>query len=208
MTVESFNCLSVGVGGQGVIRATQILAHAAMLDAYNVRTAETHGMAQRGGSVTGYLRFGENAQGSLIPRGGANVIMSLEPSEALRNRLYANEKTSIFININRIMPLSIYQKRKLKYPEMEEIKADLHKITKNVHFIDANRIALEAGNIKTVNVVMIGFMFGSGQLPLNKDHLYEAVMKYVPKKAKEVNDKSFKMGFEAGKKLQEEKLNG
>jgi indolepyruvate ferredoxin oxidoreductase, beta subunit len=203
MSVKSFNIVNVGVGGQGVISATQILAHAAMLDDNNVRTAETHGMAQRGGSVSGYLRFGKEVQGPLISFGEADMIMSLEPSEALRNRLYANANTITFINRNHIMPLSIYQNRKLTYPKLEEIEQDLKKITKHVLFIDANKLAADAGNVKAVNVVMIGFMFGSGQLPINEDHIQAAIMKYVPPKAKEVNKLAFQLGFEEGQKIKE-----
>ncbi len=204
MTLESFNILSVGVGGQGVISATQILAHAAMLDNFHVRTAETHGMAQRGGSVTGYLRFGTNVQGSLIPQAGAQLLMSLEPIEAFRNRSYADSKTIFFINENKITPLSIYQNRKLKYPSIEEIKAELNTISKHVYFINANKLAADAGNIKAVNVVMIGFLMGSGQLPITLDHINESILKYVPPKAKDVNIQAFKLGFEAGQKVQED----
>lgn len=203
MTLRSYNILNVGVGGQGVISATQILAHAAMLDNYNVRTAETHGMAQRGGSVTGYLRFGTDVQGSLIPQAGAQLIMSLEPIEAFRNRHYAGRNTIFFINQNKITPLSIYQNRKLKYPSNEEIKAELEKTTKNIFFINANKLASEAGNIRAVNVVMIGFLMGSGKLPINPEHLKEAVLKYVPPKAQDVNLAAFEAGYKEGEKIKE-----
>ena len=85
MIINKFNILSVGVGGQGVIRITQILASAALKGNHHVRTAETHGMAQRGGSVSGYLRFGQHVEGPLIPSGQANIIMAFEPLEAVRN---------------------------------------------------------------------------------------------------------------------------
>ena len=202
--LEAFQAVIVGVGGQGVISATQMLAHAAMLENYNVRTAETHGMAQRGGSVTGYLRFGSQVEGSLVPKGGANVIMSFEPSEALRNRLYANSNTYVFINKNKITPLSVYQNRKITYPEIEEIEADLKKITSHVHFIDANQIALEAGNVKAINVVMIGFIYGLGKVPLKADNLMKAILRYVPPKALEVNKNAFELGMKYGQKLMEE----
>lgn len=203
MTLNSFNVLNVGVGGQGVISATMILAHAAMLENYNVRTAETHGMAQRGGSVTGYLRFGTEVQGSLIPQGGAQLIMSLEPIEAFRNRHYANKNTIFFINQNKITPLSIYQNRKLKYPTTEEIKAELAQITKNVYFINANQLAVQAGNVKAVNVVMIGFLMGSGKLPLDLDKIKLAILKYVPAKARKVNEHAFDLGYQEGQKIME-----
>lgn len=203
MTLNSFNVLNVGVGGQGVISATMILAHAAMLEEYYVRTAETHGMAQRGGSVTGYLRFGTEVQGSLIPQASAQLIMSLEPIEAFRNRHYAYSETIFFINQNKITPLSIYQDRKLKYPTIDEIKTELNRITPYVFFINANELAIQAGNVKAENVVMIGFLMGSGRLPLSLDHIKEAIMKYVPAKARAINEKAFDLGFQAGLKIME-----
>ena len=100
---HGYNILTVGVGGQGVIRATQILASAALEDGGNqVRTAETHGMAQRGGTVVGYLRFGPDVKGPLIHK--ANVILSFELSEALKNIKYADKNTSLFVSSDVIIP--------------------------------------------------------------------------------------------------------
>ncbi|MHA1584044.1 MAG: indolepyruvate oxidoreductase subunit beta [Promethearchaeota archaeon] len=205
MEITNFNCLSVGVGGQGVIRATSILAHAAMLDNLTVRTAETHGMAQRGGSVSGYLRFGSSVEGPLIPIGGADIIMSFELIEILRNIRYANKDTYILVNTTKIQPLSIYQNRNLKYPSLEEIRKNLENVTKHVLFINASKLAKEAGTVKAANVVMMGVIAGSGKLPLSIDHLKEAIMKFVPPKAREINEKAFELGMKKGAELKEDK---
>ncbi|MHA1701621.1 MAG: indolepyruvate oxidoreductase subunit beta [Promethearchaeota archaeon] len=204
MNIDQFNILSVGVGGQGVIRITQILASAALLDNYHVRTAETHGMAQRGGSVSGYLRFGNLVDGPLIPAGLANMIMALEPLEAVRNIKYAGKKSIIFLNDKIVLPLSIYQSKKIFYPEFDDILANLNKITTNVFFIKATDLAEKAGNAKTSNVIMLGVMFGTGILPLSEENLEKSILKYVPAKAKEVNKIAFKLGIEEGQKIRSE----
>ncbi len=203
MEINQFNCLSIGVGGQGVISATQILANAALLDKYSVRTAETHGMAQRGGSVTGYLRFGEEVMGPLIPKGGANIIMSFEPIEAVRAIPYANSDTVMYVNIKPIIPLSVYQNKKITYPSFEEIRTNLEKVTKNVMFVDAVELAIKAGSVKTANVIMLGLMKGSGALPISRESLEEAIMNGVPAKAIEINKVAFELGMAKGKELKE-----
>ncbi|TFH29532.1 MAG: indolepyruvate ferredoxin oxidoreductase subunit beta [Promethearchaeota archaeon] len=203
MEIDRFNTFTIGVGGQGVIRATHILADAALAEDHHVRTAETHGMAQRGGSVSGYLRFGKEVHGPLIPKQGAHIIISLEPSEALRSLNYADKNTYYFINTTKIMPLSIYQDRKLKYPTIEEIRTELSKITSHVHFIDATKLAEQAGNIKTMNVVLLGMVLGSGKMPLLRETLENSIKKFVPAKALDVNRRAFELGFQQGKKTEE-----
>jgi indolepyruvate ferredoxin oxidoreductase beta subunit len=199
---HGYNILTVGVGGQGVISCTQILAAAALQDEGNeVRTAETHGMAQRGGTVVGYLRFGPNVKGPLIHK--ADVMLSFELSEALRNIKYADKHTSLFISSDVIIPPSVYT-YKIPYPELEKTLEYLHKVTKNVHLINAREMAVKAGNPKTSNVILIGVMFGAGKLPLKEESLKKAISKFVPAKAKEVNELAFKMGYELGQKIKED----
>jgi Pyruvate/2-oxoacid:ferredoxin oxidoreductase gamma subunit len=109
---ETYNLLTVGVGGQGVISASNILAWAALRDNYKVRTAETHGMAQRGGSVSSYLRFGDLVEGPLIPKGSANGILSFELVEALRNVSYANKNTRFVVSTNiQVSPTVLVSRR-------------------------------------------------------------------------------------------------
>ena len=112
MEIKSYNLLNVGVGGQGVIRSVQILSLAALLEGHKVRTAETHGMAQRGGSVASYLRFGSSVEGPLIPRGMTDLVMSFEASEAVRSFNYAGPDTLFFINNHLIIPPTIHHIRR------------------------------------------------------------------------------------------------
>jgi indolepyruvate ferredoxin oxidoreductase beta subunit len=198
---HGYNILTVGVGGQGVIRATQILAAAALAEKNQVRTAETHGMAQRGGTVVGYLRFGPKVQGPLIHK--ADVILSFELSEALRNIKYADNHTSIFVSNDIIIPPSVYT-YKIPYPEQDKSMEYLKKITKNIHLINARELAEKAGNARTSNVILIGAMFGAGKLPVRENSIKSAISQFVPSKAKEVNEIAYKMGYELGQKIKEE----
>ena len=203
---SAMSILTVGVGGQGVVSFTNILAHTALLDQLHARTAETHGMAQRGGSVSGFLRFGKNVSGPLIPVGWAHVMVSFEPAEALRYIRYTNENTQVFCNTRIVTPLSVYQNRKkFPYPSVEDIESALKKVTPHVYFFDANALAEQAGNVKTTNVVLLGVLFGTGLLNLTRPHLEESILKFIPPKAVEVNKKAFQLGIDKGLKLKEMK---
>ncbi|MFW9949575.1 MAG: indolepyruvate oxidoreductase subunit beta [Candidatus Thorarchaeota archaeon] len=203
MVIKSYNLLNVGVGGQGVIRASQIISYAALLENYKVRTAETHGMAQRGGSVASYLRFGSEVEGPLIPRGKANVILAFEASEAVRIFNYAGPETLFLINENIVIPPMIHQMG-MDYPNLNEIRDFLMSVSKKIFFIDANKIAVELGNPRTMNVLMLGALTGLEVVPLKKETLNKAILNYLPIKLQDINNKAFKIGIENGKKFRED----
>lgn len=203
MEIKSFNLLNVGVGGQGVIRAVQILSLAALLEGHKVRTAETHGMAQRGGSVASYLRFGSSVEGSLIPRGMTDLVISFEASEAVRTFNYAGPNTYFFINNLLIIPPMIHQLG-MDYPNIKEIHKFLEEVSPNIFFVDANKLAMESGNLRTMNVVMIGIISGSGKLPIKKENLRKAISTLVPREAIEINRSAFNLGVEKGESLKRE----
>jgi len=200
MEIKSFNLLNVGVGGQGVIRATQILSYAALLDNYKIRTAETHGMAQRGGSVASYLRFGTEVEGPLIPRGNADTILAFEASEAVRIFNYAGLETVFLINETIIVPPMIHQMG-MAYPNLMEIRDFLKNVSPNIFFIDGVKIATDLGNPRTMNVVMLGALIGLEVLPLKKETLEKAILSYLPTKLHDINRKAFKLGIENGIKI-------
>jgi indolepyruvate ferredoxin oxidoreductase beta subunit len=197
MEIKSFNLINVGVGGQGVIRATQILSYTALLDNYKIRTAETHGMAQRGGSVASYLRFGTEVEGPLIPRGNADTILAFEASEAVRIFNYAGPETVFLINETIIVPPMIHQMG-MDYPNLTEIRDFLKNVSKNIFFIDGVKIATDLGNPRTMNVVMLGALIGLEVLPLKKETLEKAILSYLPTKLHDINKKAFKFGIENG----------
>ncbi|MFX1530856.1 MAG: indolepyruvate oxidoreductase subunit beta [Promethearchaeota archaeon] len=203
MELKSFNLLIVGMGGQGVIRAVQILAWAALLDNYKVRTAETHGMAQRGGSVSSFLRFGYEVEGPLIPSGNSQVIIALEASEAIRNFRYANSKTIFLINNKIIVPPSVHLMN-IDYPELNSIKNFLQQISSNVFIINGHEEAIKAGDIRSLNVYMLGVLVGSERLPIKQEILENSIRRFIPKKAQMVNRVAFQNGIEKGKKIKEE----
>ena len=200
MEIKSYNLLNVGVGGQGVIRATQILSYTALLDNYKIRTAETHGMAQRGGSVATYLRFGTEVEGPLIPRGKTDTILALEASEAVRIFNYAGPDTVFLINENIIIPPMIHQMG-MDYPNLTEIRDFLKNVSPNIFFIDSVKIATDLGNPRTMNVVMLGALIGLKVLPLKKENLEKSILSYLPTKLHDINRRAFKVGIENGIKL-------
>ncbi|NVM16657.1 MAG: indolepyruvate oxidoreductase subunit beta [Candidatus Lokiarchaeota archaeon] len=200
MEIKTYNLLNVGVGGQGVIRATQILSYAAILEDYKVRTAETHGMAQRGGSVASYLRFGTEVEGPLIPRGKTNTILAFEASEAVRIFNYAGPETVFLINENIIIPPMIHQMG-MDYPNIAEIRDFLKSVSPNIFFIDGVKIATDLGNPRTMNVVMLGALIGFKVLPLKKEMLENAILSYLPTKFHDINRKAFNFGIENGLKI-------
>ncbi len=200
MEIKNYNLLNVGVGGQGVIRAIQILSWAALREGYKVRTAETHGMAQRGGSVASYLRFGTQIEGPLIPRGKTDVILAFEASEAVRNFNYAGPQTNFIVNDKLIIPPMIHQQG-LEYPTINKINDFLTNVSENVYLIPADNLALKAGNQRTMNVVMLGVLVGINQIPIKKETIFDSIMKFIPKKTMKMNKIAFELGIEKGETL-------
>lgn len=188
--------LIVGVGGQGVIRASQILAWAALREGMNVRAAETHGMAQRGGAVVCYLNIGKNVEGPLFPKGTADIILSFEEVESIRNADYANQDTMFLIANTTLIPVGVLMNRKLSYPSQQEIEASLKKITKNVFFFDALDIAMKSGDARTANTVMLAYLLATNKLNIKKETLIETIKEFVPANAVEANLKAFDLAFQ------------
>jgi len=195
-----FSYMLVGVGGQGVIRAIQILSWAALKEGFKVRTAETHGMAQRGGSVSSYLRFCKDVEGPLIPRGKADIILAFETSEAVRSFTYAGPNTFFFINNKLIIPPMIHQMRR-EYPKNDEIRKFLKNVSKHIYFINAEELAENVGNSRTMNVVMLGVLMGAEKIPIKKQTLEEAILQFVPKNAQDINKSAFQIGIDNGKSI-------
>jgi len=203
MELKSFNLLIVGTGGQGVIRTVQILAWAALLDNYKVRTGETHGMAQRGGSVSSFIRFGTEVEGPLIPSGNSQVIIALEASEAVRNFRYANSNTIFLINNEIIIPPTVHSMN-MEYPDLDSVQKFLKQISSNVFTINGHEEALKAGDIRSLNVYMLGVLVGSEKLPIKEKSLENSIRRYVPKKAQIINKIAFQNGIENGKIIKED----
>jgi indolepyruvate ferredoxin oxidoreductase beta subunit len=188
-----FNILIVGIGGQGTILASNILGEACLIEKRPVKGAETHGMAQRGGSVESHIRI-DCEFGPLIPPGQADLLLSFDLLEALRYSHYLKEGGTIVVNKGLVLPTSVFS-QKAEVPTEESITALLKR--HRLCILDAGRTATEAGSPLSVNVVMLGA--ASHLMPLAPGSLLEAVKRSVPKKTIDVNVRAFDMGVEAGK---------
>jgi indolepyruvate ferredoxin oxidoreductase, beta subunit len=188
------NIIITGVGGQGIITASNILGKAAVKSNINVYVAEVHGMAQRGGSVNCTVRMG-NVSGPLVPTGSADVILSLEPSETLRYIKFTNKKTKIITDINPVIPFTVGVGTD-KYPDTSLVFKELEKYG-ILYKLDATKISKESGSLVTKNIVMLGALAAADVLPFKSDFLLETILENVPAKYKDMNKKAFEGGFKA-----------
>ena len=184
----------VGVGGQGIITASRVIGDAAILGGENVLLSETHGMAQRGGSVVCTARIGD-VQSPLIPDGCADLILSFELLETLRSLCKANRGTVVITSTEKIVPLSV-STQKLKYPTAEEVKIEVERIAKRFFLIDARKLAEEAAVPMSSNIVMVGALAGTGIKGLERRHFEKAIEMNIPRWLPENLD-AFARGFEA-----------
>lgn len=188
--LKPLNILLVGVGGQGTILATRVLAKAAQDAGYDIKVSEIKGMAQRGGSVVTQVRLGEKVYSPLIPVGGADAILAFEKMEAQRYLPYLKTDGHIIVNDQAIHPVPVLSGA-ATYPEdcLDKVKA----ATPNTKVIDALNIALSCGNPKAANVVLIGVL--AKRLPIPKETWQAALKAKVPAKFIEVNLKAFEEGY-------------
>ncbi|RJS75737.1 indolepyruvate ferredoxin oxidoreductase subunit beta [Methanophagales archaeon] len=180
----------VGVGGQGVILLSNMIGKAAVKAGYSVRGAETHGMAQRGGSVVNHIRLGCEF-GPMVPVGGADVLLAFEPAEALRHAHFLSRDGIVLVNINPILPTTVTT-GKARYPALAEILTPLQGLCADIKSIDATELAFKAGNPRTMNVVMLGAL--SKFIPLREEELIKSLSDSVPAKFLEVNRRAFELG--------------
>jgi len=193
---KEFNILITGVGGQGVILMSELLGKAAVADNLRVRGSEILGMAVRGGSVTSAIRIGEDVYGPLIPTGKCNALVGMEPSEALRNISYLSKSTLVLLNTVVTVPFTV-SIGESTYPSLEEILRQLGKASDRIIQLDAAKTAQDAGSRLATNVVMLGALFGTGQLPIKTATIKEAIQAHFPAKVAPVNIKAFNLGYEA-----------
>jgi indolepyruvate ferredoxin oxidoreductase beta subunit len=189
------NIFIAGVGGQGILLAGEVISEAAMLLGHSVRKSEVHGMSQRGGSVTCQVRYGEEVYSPLISRGEAHFLLGLERLEAVRHLDQLRPGGTALVNDQRIDPAMLVW-GKNKYPE--DVESLLRARAKRVVMIPAHDIAAELGNLKIINVVMVGAL--SAELDLDEDVLISSIEKRVPPQAHEINIRGFQRGREAVRK--------
>ena len=188
-----------GVGGQGTLFASKIISCAAQSKGYFVRTSETIGMAQRGGSVCGHIRIDSEELAPVIPSGHADMLIAFELAEAARQILKLAHGAQCVVNIDTIIPTNVALK-KGKYLADEYLKA-LKSYFPNGVFISGGKLALEAGDARTLNIVLLGASVGAGALPFTEEEILEAIKSCLKPKLVEMNVKAFNLGMQEAKRL-------
>lgn len=184
-----------GVGGQGVLLASNLIGNAAMLSGLDARVTETHGLSQRGGSLISFVRVGREVHAPLIDPGSADYIISMELLEGLRSIVYSGRHTIHIANLSKVLPATVLS-GKAKYPLVEEIKAKIASSAQDAFFLDAASLAIQAGKVLYQNVVLVGFFAGISNVAEPKFY-QDAIREFVPAKSVEVNLKAFELGLNA-----------
>lgn len=187
------NILICGVGGQGTVLASRLIASALMEKDKFVRTAETIGMAQRGGCVVSHVRIGSENKSSIIPLKKADLLISFEPAEAVRNLPRLSDDGGCVVNTQTIMPVTT-SLGGISY-NTEKVLGTLKSSVKNLVLIDAHSLAIKAGSPKAVNVVLLGASIRAGFLEITLDEVSEILIKMLPQKLHEINLKALQLGY-------------
>ncbi len=191
MKHTAINFVLVGVGGQGTILASDVLAELGLKLGYDVKKAEVHGMSQRGGSVISHLRWGAQVFSPIIPRGEGDVLVAFEKLESARFRDLLKPGGLALINDYAIEPLTV-NTAGIAYPEDEYLRQQLIQVTDRVHWVKGIEIAEGLGNARAANVVMLGAL--SALLDLDEQSWEEVLTMRIPPKYLELNRKAFQAG--------------
>ena len=185
------NIIICGTGGQGILMASEVLCSAALRSGFDVKKSEVHGMAQRGGSVSSHVRFGEKVHSVLVEKGAADVVLSLEKMEGLRWASYLSPEGKLITCDLTIEPMTVNTGSAV-YPEVEKIIGDYSIPNLMIPVMD---IAKELGNLRVMNVILLGA--ASKHLPeISEKNWFEAIEERVPPKALQVNLEAFRRGRE------------
>lgn len=193
-----------GVGGQGTLFASKLISCAAESKGYFVRTSETIGMAQRGGSVSGHIRIKSEELAPVIPLRHADMLIAFELAEAVRQIPKLAIDAMCVVNTDTIIPTNVALK-KGKYLTDEYLEV-LKKRIPNGVFISGGKLALEAGDARTLNIVLLGAAIAAKALPFTEEEILEAMNSCLKPKLIEMNKKAFNLGMEETKKLRESSI--
>jgi len=186
--ISQFNMLIVGTGGQGQITLLQILAEAALLEGYDLKTSELHGLSHRGGSVEVHLRLDKRVFSPLVPLGKADLILGLEMQETLKVYPFANQKTTFLVN-RQIISIPL-----VKNLTEKEVLENLKKISKNIILIPATEICQrELGKAVVAGVYLISLAAFKKLIPIKPISILKAIKKIIPEKYLELNLKAFNL---------------
>jgi indolepyruvate ferredoxin oxidoreductase beta subunit len=196
------NFLLAGVGGQGTILASDVLVNVGLAAGFQAKQAEVHGMSQRGGSVTSFVRWGEVVYSPLVGAGEADVFLAFEKVEALRSLNQLRRDALVLVNLETIEPVTVTSGGQV-YPTDAVLRAGFEQITAHATYIDGPVIARDLGNIKVANVVLLGALSAllesqgitGSELPL--ELWLQAIAQRVPQKYQELNRQAFLAGRKA-----------
>jgi indolepyruvate ferredoxin oxidoreductase beta subunit len=204
LTKDPYNIIITGVGGQGNVMASRVLAGMLVRAGYRVTIGETFGMSQRGGSVMSHIRVSEATVWSpQIPKGRADLIVAIEPVEALRVLAdYGNPAVKVLVNTRPIYPVGVITGED-EYPAPEKIREAVASLSALSFFLDATDEAVKLGNPILGNIVMIGAVVGLGALPVDQKVFETVIREGMPASRVEANLRAFAIGAAAVKKTKE-----
>ena len=192
---DPFNIIITGVGGQGNVMASRILSNMLVRKGFQVTIGETFGASQRGGSVMSHIRVSADATWSpQIPKGKADIVVTLEPIEAIRVLMsYGNPEVAVVTNTRPIYPVGVIS-GELTYPTSEEIQDSIKDLSSRAWFVEATDEALKLGNPILGNIIMIGALSGTGSLPMTREDFQAVIQESLPAGTLDANLKAFDLG--------------
>jgi len=193
---DPYNLIITGVGGQGNVTASRVLSSMLVRQGLRITIGETFGMSQRGGSVMSHIRVSTRGQWSpQIPAAKADLIIALEPVEGVRVlTLYGNPATKTILNMRPIYPVGVIT-GELAYPPAEEIEATTRALSARAWFLDATDEAVNLGNPILGNIIMLGALAGTGELPILREDFEEAIASTLPPDKLQINLQAFDIGM-------------
>jgi len=191
--MKNTNFLVAGVGGQGTVLSGDVLAEIGMAAGYDSKKSDVLGLAIRSGSVISHIRWGEKVNAPMSMKGKVDYLLAFEPLEAVRMKAYLNQEAIAIVNDYRIPPVAVSTGR-VKYPSEEEIRQALDCTAQKVYTINATQKAEDLGNVKVVNILLLGALSSLFEISLS---IWEdGIKKYVPDRFRELNLRAFQAGRE------------
>ena len=181
-----------GVGGQGTVLASKLISYAAMAKGEDVKSAETIGMAQRGGSVTSHVRMGEGTFSPLIPEGKADVMIAFEPAEAVRNLAYLKDDGVVVVSKKAVKPVT--SSLSTNTYEGRDMLDYLEKRVERIVIVDGEKATSKLGSPKVLNVVMLGAAIASHEIDITMDEIRSAIDNKVPDRFRDLNYRALDEG--------------
>lgn len=196
--MKNLDFLLTGVGGQGIILASDILAEVGMAAGYDVKKSDILGLAVRGGSVLSQVRWGEKVASPVVLPGGVDFLLGFEPLEAVRYLMYLSPKSTVIVNTHPILPVSV-SSGNASYPSLDEIKRMLKEVSRQAFFIDATEIAVKLGTPRVTNVILLGAVATQMNVPV--ETWEDVIISRVPSKHRDLNLQAFYTGLRVLKEV-------